>query len=329
MGWSQVELDKHTYDKGFSQVKDSPFSEKAFGNELERYLECFRDVRQTVEEAENLLRPEIRDAYFAAIIYPVAASEAHARKMLEAQKARAVANGRNTFVNEDLDLATARSQQAYIDVRALTKRYNYDIANGKWCRSMNMRPRDLPVYAAPLTPNLLTDYEVDQLIKENPISTGIQHPVQTDGAVAMNACDFESATEGTEVVEMLGHSMKAVRLPKGGELSYSFSTDKRGKAVLKTALIPTQPNDGGDLRFSVSIDGSKPMEFSLKEPFRSETWKQNVLRGQAVKTLKIDNLEAGEHTLTIKALDNHIVVDQWMVDYNTNRTHYLFPIKQD
>jgi hypothetical protein len=46
-------------------------------------------------------------------------------------------------------------------------------------------------------------------------------------------------------------------------------------------MIPTQPLDGGDLRYSVSIDGQEPVVYSLKEEYRSERWKTNVMRGQA------------------------------------------------
>ena len=52
---------------------------------------------------------------------------------------------------------------------------------------------------------------------------------------------------------MLGHSMKAVSLQKEGSLTYEFSTETEGDATLYTALIPTQPNDGGDLRYAVSL----------------------------------------------------------------------------
>ena len=69
-----------------------------------------------------------------------------------------------------------------------------------------------------------------------------------------------------------------------------------------------------------------PMVYSLKEKFRSEGWKQNVLRGQAIRELKV-NLKSGNHTLKIKALDPHIVVDQWMIDPNVSRKFYLFPIE--
>lgn len=92
------------------------------------------------------------------------------------------------------------------------------------------------------------------------------------------------------------------------------------------ALIPTQPNDKGDLRFAVSVDGGKPEVFSLKEKFRSDTWKKNVLRGQAIKAAT-HTLSKGEHTLTVTALDSHIVLDQWMVDFDVDRKFYVFPVK--
>ena len=64
------------------------------------------------------------------------------------------------------------------------------------------------------------------------------------------------------------------------------------------------------------------MVFSLKEPFRSEQWKQNVLRGQARRTQQV-HLERGHHTLTITALDEHVVVDQWWLDAHPERKSYF------
>ena len=66
--------------------------------------------------------------------------------------------------------------------------------------------------------------------------------------------------------------------------------------------------------------------FNLKEPFRSEQWKLNVLRGQAIKNMPV-KMQKGKHRLTIKALDNHVVVDQWMLDFNKDRQFYVFPVK--
>lgn len=328
MGWSQVELDKNIYSRGLSPAGNTEFSANAFGNELDRYLDRYAEISKTVNNIEQSIRPELKDAYFAAVKYPVLAAAAQARKMLEAQRARQYAMGSTNsdmFANEDkMSIAEAKSQSAYQEIRNLTYHYNNDMADGKWKNSMNERPRDLPVFASPLLPKLLTDSEVAQWLSK--ASESKPHPIDTDGAIVRNACDYDQASDGAKAIQMLGHSMNAVAIPKNGTLTYNFTTDRDGYAVLHTAMIPTQANDNGDLRYSVSIDGGEPTMYTLKEPFRSEVWKQNVLRGQARRELKL-NLTKGNHTLTIKALDEHIIADQWMIDYNANRKFYLFPIK--
>lgn len=329
MGWSQTERDYHLYNRGVTPVRDTDFSETAFGDELDRYLDHYAAIADTVKQVEDIIRPELKDAFFAAIKYPVLAADAHARKMLWAQKARSIANGdtRENLVKHEAKIrhAAAMSQYAYQEIRELTDYYNNKMANGKWANSMDMCPRDLPVFASPNLPVLLTDQEVKEWI-DKPRETN-RHALNLDGAIARNACDYQKASAGAEVVQMLGHSMKAVALPKNGTLDYTFITTTDSSAVLRVAMLPTQPNDKGDLRVSVSVDGAEPTVFSLKEKFRSERWKQNVLRGQAVRELKLNHLKSGSHTLTIKALDNHIVVDQWMIDYNMGRRFYLFPIE--
>ena len=64
---------------------------------------------------------------------------------------------------------------------------------------------------------------------------------------------------------------------------------------------------------------------TIKEAYNSEQWKKNVLRGQSVKNIGI-TLTRGEHTLSIRALDDNIILDQWMIDFKKNRKFYLFPI---
>lgn len=327
MGWNQVELDKRLYARGLSPVANTDFCMTAFGNELDRYLERYAAVAHEIRDVESLVRPELRDAYFAAIEYPVLAADAHARKILEAQRARQYANGstlKGMFDNNAaLYAAVARSQAAYQEIRQLTRYYNEKMAGGKWKRSMNMRPRDLPVFAAPLLPTLLGDEEVKEWIGR--ATDKRTHPLDAAGVIARNACDYDAASSGARAVSMLGHSMNAVSLPKGGTLTYRFDAPQSGKVMLRIAMIPTQPNDGGDLRYAVTIDGRNPMVYTLKEKFRSEGWKQNVLRGQAVRETEVE-LAEGPHTLTITALDSHIVADQWMMDYQLDRKSYLFPI---
>ena len=182
---------------------------------------------------------------------------------------------------------STESHRAYKEIQALTKHYN-DMNGGKWRYLMDAAPRKLPVFE---------DVHA-QLTGTNPPCI-----------LMRQAADYQSASEGVRTIQMLGHSMNAVALPQNGALSYTIDIASEGDYILQTALIPTQPNDHGDLRFSVSLDNGQPVVYSLKEPFRSERWKQNVLSGQAIRDTKL-HLQQGRHTITLRALDNHIVFDQ-------------------
>ena len=179
------------------------------------------------------------------------------------------------------------SHRAYEEIQALTKRYN-DMNGGKWRHLMDAAPRKLPVF----------DNVHAQL-------TGADQPC----IMMLKAADYQSASNGTRIIQMLGHSMNAVAMPKDGHMTYDIMIEDEGDYILQTALIPTQPNDDGDLRFCVSVDDRQSVDYSFKEPFRSERWKQNVLSGQAVRNTKV-HLHQGHHTITVRALDNHIVFDQ-------------------
>ena len=302
MGWTQVELDKKKYNRGLSPIRDTEFSLA----ELDSYLQRYATIASEVKRLEGIIPARLKDAYFAAIEYPVLAANAHARKLLLAQKARQTQNAE----------AAKLSAAAYEEIKTLTERYNNELAGGKWKNLMSMNPRNLPVFGMPDTAYMNDTSDVSD--KPNLSVTPNEHEY-----ISRNANEYSSASEGCKAIQMLGHSMNAVSIPKGGTLDFFFNTSTSGDAVMKIALIPTQPNDNDDIRFSASIDGGEERVFSLKEPFRSERWKLNVLRGQAVREINLDGLAAGKHSLRIKALDNHIIMDQWNVDFNKKRKIYL------
>lgn len=324
MGWNQVELDKKLYHRGLSPVADTELSFTEFGGEADRYIREFLEIAKIVEDAGQSIDPSLRDAYFAAIIYPVLSASNNAVKMLEAQRARSFASGNvnNDIDNSQLYLATARSQEAYRNIRALTETYNEKMSGGKWRKSMNMSPRDLPAGYAPMLPVILTEDEMSEYLVKDTSHEDCN--LDADGAIAFNADDFSDISGDYHVIDLLGHSNRAVELEKSGSVTYSFAIDDDlAESLLTVAMIPTHAND--KVRYNVSIDGGEPIEFNLKEPFRSERWKINVLRGQARRSIKLPHLEKGNHKITITAVDSHIVVDQICIDPKINRKYYLIP----
>ena len=315
MGWSQVELDKKVYPRGLSPVRDSDWPQAQCDSFESSFLRLSREVQQIAAT----VRPALRDAYFAAIQYPVEAAAAHAEKLFEAQRARRYADG--TILSDTTQTprliaeAESRSQAAYDRIHQLTDYYNNQLAGGKWKNLMCDHPRDLPVFGA-LPQSLPKGGE------ERKHSNGSKGETiyPCEGSVAIYSPPYREGQGGGSAGEVcwpigfLGHSMNAVGLSRGGWLSCPFTVERESDYVITVALIPTHPLDGGDLRFSVAVDDSQPAVFSLKEPFRSEQWKLNVLSGQARRSLTL-RIPAGPHQLTVRALDDHIVVDQIFIEF--------------
>ena len=321
MGWTQVEMaDRKAYPRGRSHVIDTEFSETEFGNELDRYLIQYDEICQLIDRCGEKVRPELRDAYFAHVKYPVWASYMMAQKMLYAQKARSRYQGQTDKAMEGredyMKQTAATSIRAYRRIQELTKQYN-ELGGGKWQGIMNMMPRELPVFNPPTLPYLPEDLTLQAPALKSSTPRGTDF-------VAQNAYRYQSASDGCHPIQMLGHSMNAVSIPKGGELTFTFTTEQAGEATLFTAMIPTQPNDKGDLRYQVQIDNETPVVISLKEKYRSEFWKVSVLRGQALKQTPV-KLSKGSHTLKVKALDDHIIMDQWLLDFKKGRKFYVIP----
>ncbi len=260
MGYTQVELDKKKYPRGLSPVTEVPLTPTEAANRMS----AFKHLKADIIAARPYVRPELADAFFAAIEYPVFATAAMNRKIL----------------SDSTD-----SHQAYEEIQSLTRKYN-EMNGGKWRYLMDAAPRRLPVFE-----------DVHANLTQG-----------DDSFVTLPPSDITKEL-CYKPIQMLGHSMEAIALPKDGQLTYNIEVDSDGAYTISTRLIPTHPSDDGDLRFSVSIDNGEPVVYSLKEPFRSERWKDNVLRGQAVREMKI-HLQKGRHTAIIRAIDNHIIIDQ-------------------
>lgn len=331
MGWSQVELDKKLYTRGLSPVKDTEFSFSEFGNEAQRHIDDWRAIRRQVEDIAGSVPEYRKDSYFANVLYPVHAAGAMAEKQLYAQLARQLTMGRTTYspgvweTDTTIMCASALSQQAFGEIRELTRRYD-EITDGKWKGIMSYSPRDLYVFWAPRIPVMLNDGEAE--FWADMASGWKAADVQAGGRdyLAADADEFSRASTGVHPVQNLGHSCNAVPVPAGESLEYEFEVGTSGKATLRVAVIPTQANDKGDIRFGVSVDGGQTLVYSIKEPFRSERWKENVMRQQRVVEIPLE-LSQGGHTLRLCAIDNHIVFDQWMVDFKPGRRFYVFPTR--
>jgi len=284
MGWTQVELDKKKYNRGLSPVTNVELTPREAG----KRMAALNRIKAAVLEARPMVRKELSDAFFAAIVYPVFATSAMSAKILS---------------------DSIESHRAFLEIKDLTSQYN-NLSKGKWNRLMDDNPRNLPVFGD---------------VHATMAADNVEEKARIPSPISRNACDYDRASACVKLIEMLGRGKCAVAIPKAGRLTYNVNVEKDTEAHLHVAVIPTQANDKGDIRFGVCCNEEEPTVFSIKEPFRSEQWKINVLRGQAIRTLKV-HLKKGVNTIHIHAIDDHIVADQWMLDFKCGLPPYLFPM---
>ena len=87
------------------------------------------------------------------------------------------------------------------------------------------------------------------------------------------------------VCEGLGYEGKAAEIRKGDALTFSFGNLKTDSVEVDIRLLPNHPVQDDKLRFSVSLDGAEPEVVAYETKGRSEEWKENVLRNQAIRKI--------------------------------------------
>lgn len=318
MDFSQQQSRSDKNSNGDGGINNTDFNAEEFGNELERYIEDYKAVCDKVGEAAKLVGDDRRDAFFAAVEYPVYASALMAAKTLQAQEARLIGRPASFHHDDEALESAAHSMKAYKEMQSLNARYE-SLAGGKWKGVMDFAPHGLAVFGLPLLPDTISSAEIEKYGKD----ASAEYVFTDDNTIVRNASQYASASAGAKTLDLLGRSLNAVELYSGDSLTYTFRSQTVG-GVIRLAFVPTHALDGGSMMCNVSIDGKTPTTIIVTDATRSKRWADGVLRGQAVVTLPV-SLSAGTHKLTVKALSDHLVFDQWMIDRDVDRQFYVFP----
>lgn len=271
-------------DPAYRVVKDLPWSEK----EINARLRAYGDLSETVERAASKVSADRQSAYFELVKYPVQAAAQMNRKLLYAQLAR---HGKADWGQSDL---------AYDSIAALTQQYNA-LEDGKWNRMMDFKPRKLPVFnrVERKTATLPMMKERTAVYKWN----GLDGKNKQNGKMVTTPVTYEG----------LGYEGRAAGINMGDALTFYFGKWAADSVVVDVRLLPNHPVHGEQLRFSVSLDGAEPRVVSYETKGRSEEWKENVLRNQAIRKMVFPVSGKNPHRLVIRALDEGVVLDQVML----------------
>ena len=261
-------------DPKYKVIKDLPWSEQTISERLRSYT-VLSDV---VERMESNIPADRQDAYFQLVKYPVQAAAQMNRKILTAQLAR----------HSKADWK--QSDAAFDSIASLTQQYN-SLQNGKWNRMMDFQHRKLSEFKrvehTAATEPMVTDRKM--LCKWNAMECTYGKPVPYEG---------------------LGYERKAAGIRKGSSLTFAFDDYGKDSVEVEIRLLPSHPLDEKQLRFAISVDEAVPQTVSYETKGRSEEWKENVLRNQAIRKVTLPINKQASHKLVITALDEGVVLDQ-------------------
>lgn len=266
-------------DPAYRIVKDLPWNEK----EINGRLRSYNELSETVERAATKVPANRQSAYFELVKYPVQAAAQMNRKLLYAQLAR---HGKADW---------EKSDAAYDSIAVLTQHYN-SLEDGKWNRMMDFKPRKLPVFN-----------RVERTTATSPMVEERTAIHKWNGLDGKNKPDKNSDYEG------LGYEGRATGIRMNDALTFSFDNWKADSVEVDIRLLPNHPVRGEQLRFSISLDNAAPQVVSYETKGRSEEWKENVLRNQAIRKITLPVSGKKSHQLMIKALDEGVVLDQVML----------------
>ena len=258
-------------DPKFKIVSDLPWSEPFIRTRLAEY----QRLENQAAAWGHRLPENKRAAYYQLVQYPLQGAAEMNKKCLYAQLAR---HGKADW---------KQSEAAFDSIVALTKTYNTD----KWQGIMSYKPRNLAVFLP-----IPQTRSAEPLMKER---------------FCLHKWNALEATEGNlQVYEGLGYEGMAAGIPEGKSATFRFQVNRTDSVEVELRFLPTHPVNGKDLRVQVSLNGQETPPISYRTYGRSEEWKVNILTNQATRRIKFAASQNCPNTLTIKALDEGVVLDQ-------------------
>mgnify|MGYP000306499870 CR=1 FL=1 len=295
---------------GRGDIQDPAFSLTNYGDEVQRRIERYRDLRTTVEEMRSSMDEDASDAFFELVYFPVASAANINEKLLHAYKSRAYAAQDRTEANHHANEAEA----AYDRRKADHEEYNTVIAGGKWERYHPVQPgpEGSPTSLGPPPVERvfpIGDVSVDVTVEGSIRSIGGmrdargksgQLPRIASGAVEFDFAPADASVTGETIVRSSDDDGPYIGVPEGEGNQTEFPTDDYATFEF------TVPEHAGS-QFTLYADVTHPsvesdswfVQIDDSDPF---LWNNQTGSGE------FDVLErtigTGDHTLTFYARED-------------------------
>ncbi|MDR7114635.1 hypothetical protein J2X41_000512 [Caulobacter sp. BE254] len=272
-------------------------------DEVNDRLRAFRKLVAETKATGASVPPELADAWFELVEFPIRISAAANMRFFAAERY-------NELI--DNDQAMARSAggaavDAQAEITALTDRFNNQVAGGKWRWLMPEEPADSQwrIYRArsiPLPGSGLTA-DPARFLAVVDGNAPAASPVLEAEAFAANT--------GWRLVEGVGRG-RGVMVADAPGAALTLAVDVAGSDGRRVQLgvLPIFPDgQAQDIELDVSIDGGAVEHVKLPRKVGSPAWAEGVL-DNLLKATVGPSLSPGRHTITVTSRTGRVALDR-------------------
>ncbi|MET3663677.1 glycosyl hydrolase 115 family protein [Caulobacter sp. 1776] len=271
-------------------------------DEVNDRLRAFRKLVDATKAASAQVPPDLADAWFELVEFPIRVSAAANVRFFAAERY-------NELIDDDQVMARsagAAAVDAQTEITTLTDRFNTKIAGGKWRWLMPEEPADSQwrIYRARPVP----------LPGGGLISDPGKFLAVVDGNAPANSPVIEAeafaANTGWRLVEGVGRGRGVmIADAPGATLTLNLEVASAGRSI-QVGVLPIFPDgQGQEIALDVSVDGAAPQRVSWPRNVGSPAWAQGVL-DNLLKATTGPVLSPGRHTVTIVARAGRVGLDQ-------------------
>lgn len=271
-------------------------------DEVNDRLRAFRKLVAETKATSAQVPPELADAWFELVEFPIRVSAAANVRFFAAERY-------NELIDNDHVMARSAggaAVEAQSEITALTDKFNNKIAGGKWRWIMPEEPADSQwrIYRARPVPmpggGLITDPAKFLAVVDG--NAPAKAPITEAEAFTTNT--------GWRLVEGVGRGKGVMIADKSGA-TISFTVDVAASGLrTQVGVLPIFPDgQAQEIAVDVSVDGGKPETIKWARTVGSPAWAQGVL-DNLLKAVAGPELSPGRHTVTVTSRTGRVGLDQ-------------------
>ncbi|QIL38270.1 hypothetical protein G7074_02620 [Pedobacter sp. HDW13] len=278
--------------------------------EADERLADYEKIYHQAKSLADQIPARLKDAYFELILYPVEGAMLMNKKILYAKKSLILAaNGDQSALSY-----SKKSKAAFDQIQVITKKYNEEIAGGKWNGMMSWKPRDLAVFKMPKVADTVATQSSAPKANEDKITVRAAEYVAKSSPKGLSLQTIKGLGLGGNGISVLPFTFKPFSekdLQNAPYASYTIDFKTQGGHQIEVKCLPTQGvNNGIKVRYAISVNDDQPQVINISPASENNIWKQNVLQGYASGITKHQVNKTGKSTVKIYMLDPGLVLNQ-------------------